>query len=238
MAIFAPTGWSKFHDELKIYCGYYRFVLVLALCAVRAIIYRSFSAVDAPLAPAFNLSATILIPVLLTAEFIEDHIVTNELLPINPAGPGLLKINAAGDNADPCQLITLEHLPSVAENDPWKMMELQTASRRSKMNFDMSNCEGPPQKTVSLSFSETYVWARLRRWFGQPRSLNSSPALHGLRELPFRIHLSFIGIVAEFTAGLLGLLVGAGYMRGLCPAPLEGMERILGLVTWSVPLPC
>ncbi|CAK9030031.1 Uncharacterized protein SCF082_LOCUS19055 [Durusdinium trenchii] len=208
MAIFAPTGWSKFHDELKIYCGYYRFVLVLALCAVRAIIYRSFSAVDAPLAPAFNLSATILIPVLLTAEFIEDHIVTNELLPINPAGPGLLKINAAGDNADPCQLITLEHLPSVAENDPWKMMELQTASRRSKMNFDMSNCEGPPQKTVSLSFSETYVW------------------------------LSFIGIVAEFTAGLLGLLVGAGYMRGLCPAPLEGMERILGLVTWSVPLPC
>ena len=36
------------------------------------------------------------IPVLLTAEFIEDHIVTNELLPINPAGPGLLKINAAG----------------------------------------------------------------------------------------------------------------------------------------------
>ena len=145
MAIFAPTGWSKFHDELKIYCGYYRcldqdvlgfqhksfsstplhkpfvhffilllpflfegvcsvscsqrkrgvplsiriirleaiainskayaffpswsmtevvrFVLVLALCAVRAIIYRSFSAVDAPLAPAFNLSATILSPV-------------------------------------------------------------------------------------------------------------------------------------------------------------------------------
>ena len=26
VAIFAPTGWSKYHDELKIYCGYYRFL--------------------------------------------------------------------------------------------------------------------------------------------------------------------------------------------------------------------
>ncbi|CAK9025215.1 unnamed protein product [Durusdinium trenchii] len=259
MAIFAPTGWSKFHDELKIYCGYYRFVLVLALVAVRAMIYQS-SEVDGPWAPAFNLSATVLIPALMLAEVVEDEIVTRELLPVNPAGPGLLKLNTAGDNADPAQLITLEHLPNVPENDPWKMMELETSGRRSKMTsmrrtasasslgeMGIASCDtavtqatqaSVPKKSVSLGISETYMWARLRRWFGQPRALNSSAALHGLRELPFMIHLSFIGIVAEFTAGLLGLLVGAGYIRGICPEPLSGADRMMGLLWWDAPLPC
>jgi len=95
-----------------------------------------------------------------------------------------------------------------------------------------------PQKVVSLGSSETDRWSRLRKWFGQPRSLNSSPALHGLRELPFAIQLSFVGIVSEFTLGLLALLVGAGYLRGTCENVLVGSDRIVGLIYWSLPLPC
>ena len=30
-------------------------------------------------------------------EILEDEIVTRELLPVNPAGAGLLKVNTAGD---------------------------------------------------------------------------------------------------------------------------------------------
>lgn len=63
------------------------------------------------------------------------------------------------------------------------------------------------QKTVSLGISESYASARLRQWFGQPRSLNSSPALHGLREIPFMIHLSFINVVACMTMSLVGMLL-------------------------------
>lgn len=257
VAIFAPTGWSKYHDELKIYCGYYRFVLVLALVGVRAFTYQS-ATVEGPYAPAFNWSATILIPVLMLAEIFEDEIVTRELLPVNPAGAGLLKVNVAGDNADPAQLITLEYLNNIPENDPWKMFELEASGKRSqmsslrrtssKLSFGSIGAStntartvesfGRPTKSASLGTSDRYVWARLRRWFGQPRALNSSPALHGLRELPFMIHLSFIGIVAEFTAGLLGLLVGAGYIRGICEAPLQSSGRILGLIWWDSPLPC
>ncbi|CAK9102685.1 unnamed protein product [Durusdinium trenchii] len=264
MAIFAPTGWSKFHDELKIYCGYYRFVLVLALVAVRAMMYQSFQA-EGPLAPAFNVSAMVLIPTLMLFEILEDEIVTRELLPVNPAGAGLLKVNTAGDNADPAQLLTLEHLLCVPENDPWKMSELEASGKRSMMTSSLrrtssslshrsrdsdtatSRRDGAdgnmglqhePEKTVSLGIRESYLWARLRSWFGQSRALNSSPALHGLRELPFMVHLSFIGIVGEFTSSLLGLLIGAGYMRGLCPEPLQGPERVVGLLWWQTPLPC
>eukprot|EP00913_Durusdinium_trenchii_P001275 g1174.t1 len=199
MAIFAPTGWSKFHDELKIYCGYYRFVLVLALVAVRAMMYQSFQA------------------------------------------------------------------EVVTRNDPWKMSELEASGKRSMMTSSLrrtssslshrsrdsdtatSRRDGAdgnmglqhePEKTVSLGIRESYLWARLRSWFGQSRALNSSPALHGLRELPFMVHLSFIGIVGEFTSSLLGLLIGAGYMRGLCPEPLQGPERVVGLLWWQTPLPC
>jgi len=120
MALFGPTGWSKYHDELKIYAGYFRFVSVIALCVARLISYGVFE-VEGSKAPAFNLSALMVIICLLAAEFVEDQVVTNELLPVNPAGPGLLKMNANGDNADPAQLITLEHLHNVQQGDPWRM---------------------------------------------------------------------------------------------------------------------
>lgn len=37
------------------------------------------------------------IPTLMLFEILEDEIVTRELLPVNPAGAGLLKVNTAGD---------------------------------------------------------------------------------------------------------------------------------------------
>lgn len=259
MALFGPTGWSKYHDELKIYAGYFRFVSVIALCVARLISYGVFE-VEGSKAPAFNLSALMVIICLLAAEFVEDQVVTNELLPVNPAGPGLLKMNANGDNADPAQLITLEHLHNVQQGDPWRMWDLETSGKlslRRTTTSDSVPSKGPgevtatpslvvqcastpivPQKVVSLGSSEMDRWSRLRKWFGQPRSLNSSPALHGLRELPFAIQLSFVGIVSEFTLGLLALLVGAGYLRGTCENVLVGSDRIVGLIYWSLPLPC
>lgn len=46
----------------------------------------------------FMLLRQIRIPALMLAEVVEDEIVTRELLPVNPAGPGLLKLNTAGDS--------------------------------------------------------------------------------------------------------------------------------------------
>ena len=244
MKLFAPTGWSKYHDEMKVYCGYFRFVFSLALCMGRAIMH-GVNGIDGPGAPTFNLSVTILIPSILLAEILEDEIVTRGLLPVNPAGPGLLKANVTGDNADPAQLITLEYVPNVPA-DPWRMAELDQTGRRSR-NSSLSRTSisdtdalerKKMQKTVSLGISESYAWARLRKRLGQPRSLNSSPALHGLCEIPFMIHLSFINVVACMTMSLVGMLLSNGYIRGLCLQPFEGPDRILGLLWWEAPFPC
>eukprot|EP00434_Breviolum_minutum_P042720 symbB.v1.2.038039.t1/scaffold5791.1/size23574/1 len=108
MAFFAPTGWSKLHDEFKIYAGYFRFCSVVAICGARAINYRQLG-FDTPQAATFNLSATLVIISLLLTELVEDEIVCREILPVNPAGPGLLKVNLQGENGDPAQLLALEY---------------------------------------------------------------------------------------------------------------------------------
>ena len=59
----------------------------------------------------------------------EDEIVCREILPVNPAGPGLLKVNLQGENGDPSQLLALEYVPNVPA-DPWKMTELGESGRR------------------------------------------------------------------------------------------------------------
>ena len=90
-----------------------------------------------------------------------------------------------------------------------------------------------PEWRVCLGPHEDHRWAAFRRRLGQPRSLVTSFALHGLREMPFYCQLSFMAIVCEYTAALLALLLGPGYMRGLAEAP---MTNVLALFFWPVPL--
>ena len=55
-AALLPTGWDKLHDEVKVYGGYFRFIVVLSLAVARAIIYGDM-VLEGPKAPAFNASA-------------------------------------------------------------------------------------------------------------------------------------------------------------------------------------
>ena len=72
---------------------------VVSLCVARAIAFRV--KVEGPKAPACNISAFMLLVCCLAGEVIEDSIVTREMLRISPAGAGLLRVNAEGDNAHP-----------------------------------------------------------------------------------------------------------------------------------------
>ena len=191
-----------------------------------------------------------------------------EMLPVNAVGPGLLKVNAAGTNASPMQLLAIEHAPKGGGNDPWRMDEV----RRSKSGlrsqdssiYSIASMRATAKATVaemptvaevtpvalakpepsdlswraSLGSKESYVWARFRDWLGQPRSLNPSLALHGLRPFPFMYQFSIMCIIVEVTWSLVTLLLGNGYVRGLCPAPEPAPLRILGFVYSSVPLQC
>ena len=55
---FAPTLYGKLHDEIKIYVGYFRFPVVIALVVARAIVYQEMSFAGLH-SPAFNQSAAL-----------------------------------------------------------------------------------------------------------------------------------------------------------------------------------
>ena len=51
-------AWNKLHDEMKIYAGYFRFIVVLALVAARAVLFQEIS-LSSSRAAAFNMSAAL-----------------------------------------------------------------------------------------------------------------------------------------------------------------------------------
>ena len=256
MKIFAPTAWSKLHDELKIYCGYFRFATVCALVAGRAIEYGLIW--EGPRATFFNTSAMCVLIFGLILEKIEDVIVVHELLPVNPAGPGLLKFYAAGHNSDAKQLVALEAVEMPDATDPWRMSELSQAGRRKSEFVTAKEANEANEQTLTVEFpadnfattvdvkdlkvtlgpQESTTWSRLRAWFGQKRSLVPSPALHGLREIPLEYQMSMVFLIGEFVVGLISLLIGTGYMRGICDAPMQGWGLIINFFYWEVPFQC
>ncbi|OLQ06710.1 hypothetical protein AK812_SmicGene9957 [Symbiodinium microadriaticum] len=88
VALFAPTGWSKLHDEVKIpvlhflqgfeevfliYGGYFRFIALIGLVIARYMMFGEL-VLDGPkaLAPAFNPSAACALLALLMLEILEE----------------------------------------------------------------------------------------------------------------------------------------------------------------------
>ena len=62
--LFVPSLYSRLHDEIKIYVGYFRFANVIALVLARAIVYQDV-AFSGPHSPAFTMSAALLLPCVL-----------------------------------------------------------------------------------------------------------------------------------------------------------------------------
>ena len=154
----------------------------------------------------------------------------------------------------PAVRLALERRPCDRSQDPWRLHELEpvqpsvasgasgasgTGIRKSRTKEVMSLFhELEPEVLewrVCLGLHEDYCWAAFRRRFGQPRSIITSFALHGLREMPFHCQLSFMAIVCEYTAALLALLLGPGYMRGLSAEPMTN-GRVMALFFWPAPL--
>eukprot|EP00913_Durusdinium_trenchii_P024369 g22878.t1 len=133
VAIFAPTGWSKYHDELKIYCGYYRFVLVLALVGVRAFTYQSATVEGDNADPAQ----------LITLEYLNN-------IPENDPWK-MFELEASGKRS---QMSSLRRTSSKLS---FGSIGASTNTARTVESF------GRPTKSASLGTSDRYVWARLRR---------------------------------------------------------------------------
>lgn len=86
-AIAAPTAWSKLHDEVKIYVGYIRYIIPLALAASRAIYYHDISW-DGPYMPIFSFSAGCALLCILLFEILEDVVGHQRVPPSEPHSKG------------------------------------------------------------------------------------------------------------------------------------------------------
>ena len=86
---FAPTAFGKLHDEIKIYAGYFRFPAIFALVLSRALVYQNLS-LSGPGSPVYNASAGAALLCLLVAEYLEDFIVIQQIVPMSPVLPELI----------------------------------------------------------------------------------------------------------------------------------------------------
>mmetsp|Transcript_104882 Transcript_104882/g.249704 ORF Transcript_104882/g.249704 Transcript_104882/m.249704 type:complete len:676 (+) Transcript_104882:52-2079(+) len=242
LGLFAPTSWSKLHDELKIYGGYFRFIVPLALIAARALLFQDLR-VTGPRAPAFNLSGACAIPALLLLELLEDRVVLHELLPMGPIPAEVLETKVQPYNSDPGALISVEIRPSRPRTTPtaqdaWRMKELNAKGTRRISTIQSVVPEQPPalvDHLRSLGTRRFTIRSQLRRRLGQEREVIPALLLQGLREMPFKAHLTMGMVMCFFTSEWLEAALGPGFMKGLCET---SNLKPLALLWQPVPLEC
>ena len=83
LRFFGVSSWTKLHDEIKVYLGYFRFIPVLALVAARAVVH-GLQPFDQPQTPGFSLAASSAIFGFLLTEILEDVTVVLQVFPESP----------------------------------------------------------------------------------------------------------------------------------------------------------
>jgi len=238
VALFAPTGWSKLHDELKIYGGYFRFIPLIGLVIARYMMFGEL-VLDGPKAPAFNPSAACALLALLMLEILEDNIVLRELLPMSPLPRECIEAKGPQAKPDPGNLISVEVRPRRSPiSDPWRLDELNNKGERRASNLAVVP-DHPPEPAgpqFSLGPRRASTRSRIRQWFGQQRAVIPALTLHGLREMPFSSQIAAIAITCEVTLGMLNTTLSPGFARGLCAASTDFHPMVM--LRWPVPMQC
>ena len=235
--IAAPNGFSKLHDEFKIYGGYIRFVAPCSLIIARAIYYRELSW-SGPVAPAFNAATAGVFVTLFVLEVLEDVFVLQELLPAAPIPTEVLETNLPRNNSDAGALVSVEMRPNQAKDSSWRGQELSPSGSK-KLSPVMTNQFSDlssVQPQASLGTRRVSWGSRLRRQLGQEREVVPSMFLHGLREISFLEQLGCCAIACMFTLAWLELTLGPSKARGFCPSSsaLDPMD----LLWRPVPMAC
>ncbi|CAE7590622.1 unnamed protein product [Symbiodinium natans] len=250
-AALLPTGWDKLHDEVKVYGGYFRFIVVLSLAVARAIIYGDM-VLEGPKAPAFNASAACALVTTLVLEMVEDEVVVKELLPMSPITTEMLEADVLRNNANPGRLISVERrLDMVHVNGVWRTAEVNERGNRSASSLDavfpkkapeemIGHCHsmGPEETTGchSLGSRRTSLRSRFRRVLGQERAVIPALTLHGLREMPFMVQLAAVGVSCEVILSFVNATLNPSFVRGFCEVSPD--FRPVVMVWWPVPLEC
>jgi len=215
-----PSAVTKMHDEAKFSFGYPRFVVPGAILIGRLLMGHSFETA------LYNLPAMAAFLITLAVEFLEDFIVSKELCVYAPAPD--VEVYKAIANLDPGQLFVFEQ--RAGQNvAPSKVGTTAEAS-------EGESSSSPRKSTGSGSFSklkDTATMMTMRRGANR-RSL----LLHGSRDASFWANGVAMAPATLFGVCLLQLLLGTGFVAGVCDTPLDPADRIKELFYVVNPVRC
>eukprot|EP00439_Symbiodinium_sp_Y106_P040873 s3680_g5.t1 len=219
LRFFGVSSWTKLHDEIKVYLGYFRFIPVLALVAARAVVH-GLQPFDQPQTPGFSLAASSAIFGFLLTEILEDVTVVLQVFPESPT-------TVAMQQVPPCFM------------HPRSLAAFQQQLRQPGEFSQIAWSDAKPKACTEIVLgTSSDAWGKFRRKLGEKGRLLPSPSLHGLRELPFIIQCATAGAVCNIMLMLLGALLGDGYLRGLHPTPCGTESLLQNWIFWTVPLTC
>ncbi|OLP85049.1 hypothetical protein AK812_SmicGene34005 [Symbiodinium microadriaticum] len=143
-----------------------------------------------------------------------------ELLPMGPIPAEVLETKVQPYNSDPGALISVEIRPSRPRTTPtaqdaWRMKELSAKGTRRISTVQSVVPEQPPELVDhrrSLGTRRFTFRSQLRRRLGQEREVIPALLLQGLREMPFKAHLTMGMIMCFFTSEWLEAALGPGFM--------------------------
>merc|ERR1719329_1489449 len=196
----------------------------------RAIVYRDTSPTSSRFF-AFNASTLAAFLFVLVLELVEDVLTHAELLPQPPVNEEDLEHYSDLDGDSLKQIFAKMDLPrkrfSTAKS--WNLDGLACDGAKAVSDFDRLANAGPGAETVSicscaggLTFAANtrHSWRdNLRLRMGQQRRVQHASSLHGLRPLTFFDHLGILCIFLGMAICFSDLMVGPGYLRGVCPEP-------------------
>jgi len=158
----------------------------------------------------FNMPATWCVIASFLLEIVEDLIVRYEVLPYPPSPNPTTYM--AYDNFDPRQLYAFVTSPE----------EQLVSRKKGRSSREMRNSKSFKSKLARLQTDGDFF----------PRAL----VLHGCRDMTMFEQVGLVGICAYFSTCLLQLLLGAGYVAGVCEQPLSVEDRFKEVLLWPLPL--
>ncbi|CAK9034661.1 unnamed protein product [Durusdinium trenchii] len=149
--ILAPSAYGKLHDEIKIYVGYFRFPAVIALVLARLMVYQDFS-LSGPTSPIFNVSAGLALLCMLLVEYLEDHIVVRQIVPMSPILAEFIEssLQKDGFGRHGC-LISVDLRVAVEPSSAWRMEEVDESGFKSTRPQPNGSQTCDPSHNVKMS---------------------------------------------------------------------------------------
>eukprot|EP00439_Symbiodinium_sp_Y106_P038392 s3579_g4.t1 len=242
-----PTAISRLHDVAKISCGYPRMSAPVVLGLVQLVTGHGFYR---------STNTVIAVVVILVFEVLEDCFHHRENLPFAPLPMAAAEYFASLDKYSPYQSTVpanaLASSPTTVGGGPPSPVGMRDAFPKSTTEVEVSpiaselstGSHTPVQgrrrwisSAVSVGGVETGVSGKVRRWWGQDLKVHTALRLWHLRSWSWPVTLSMIWIMNVYTICCLELLLGPGYLRGLCPEPTSRQSFNPNL--WqSCPLSC